>query len=74
MISEAANVKAKQKLGVVNETKVSKDSNVRSVTVCYALVSDKDNVKSCLGSALSAEIVAHPYSRRTAGQCRCKGA
>ena len=74
MISEAANVKVKHGLGVVDETKVSKDSNMRSVTVRYALVSDKDNVKSCLGSALSAEIGAHPYSRRTAGQCRCKGA
>ena len=45
MISEATKVKAKYRLGVVDETKLSKDGNVRSVTVRYVLVSDKDNIR-----------------------------
>ena len=44
MISEATKLKAKFRLGIVDETKLSKDRNKRSVTVRYVLVSDKDNV------------------------------
>ena len=38
-------MKAKYRLGVVDETKLSKDGNARSVTVRYVLVSDKDNIR-----------------------------
>ena len=38
-------MKAKYRLGVVDETKLSQDGNVRSVTVRYVLVSDKDNIR-----------------------------
>ena len=37
MISEATKLKAKYRLGIVDETKLSKDRNVRSVTVRYLI-------------------------------------
>ena len=45
MISEATKVKAKYRLGVFDETKLSKDGHGRCVTARYVLVSDKDNVR-----------------------------
>ena len=45
LIAEATSIKSKYRLGVVDEVKVSKYSNVRSATIRYVVISDKANVR-----------------------------
>ena len=61
MISEFSNVKGKDRLSIVDETKVSRDGNIRSATIRYVMVSDKDNFR-VICVQLAVQRLSHPSS------------